>query len=52
MSKGKRHKKRGPSPDRVKIDGDWTEAVKKALQKKRPEEGWPKHHAQKQNKEG
>lgn len=34
--------KRGPKPDRVKIDEDWEEAVKRALKKKRPKDGWPK----------
>lgn len=33
---------RGPAPTRVKIDGDWRDAVKKALAKKKPAEGWPK----------
>lgn len=40
MSDEKR--KRGPDPERVKIEGDWEEAVKKALRKERPKEGWPK----------
>lgn len=40
-AKGKRKSKRGPSPDRVKIKGDWSEAVKKALEKTRPSDGWP-----------
>jgi hypothetical protein len=39
--KRSRTKKRGPPPDRVKIKGDWTEAMKKALEKKRPTGGWP-----------
>jgi hypothetical protein len=39
--------KRGPRPDRVKLDEDWEEAVKKALKKKRPEGGWPKHEQDK-----
>lgn len=34
--------KRGPKPDTVKIEGGWVQAVKKALKKKRPAEGWPK----------
>jgi type I restriction enzyme M protein len=34
--------KTGPEPERVKVDGSWQEAVKKALQKKRPRVGWPK----------
>lgn len=35
-------KRTGPEPDRVKIEGDWEEAVKRALGKKRPPEGWPR----------
>ena len=35
-------KRRGPTPDRVKIDEDWEESMKKALKRKRPEGGWPK----------
>ena len=30
-------KKNGPEPQRVKIEGEWEEAVKKALRKKKPE---------------
>ena len=29
-------KPRGPDPDTLKIEGDWEEAVKKAIRKKRP----------------
>jgi hypothetical protein len=32
----------GPAPERVKLTGDWKKAVKKALDKPRPTEGWPK----------
>ena len=32
----------GPEPDRVKIDLDWEDAIKRALGKKRPPEGWPR----------
>jgi predicted nucleic acid-binding protein len=35
-------KKRGPKPDVLKIEGDWREAIKKSLKKKKPPEGWPK----------
>lgn len=35
-------KKRGPPPDTLKVEGDWRDAVKKALEKKRPASGWPK----------
>jgi hypothetical protein len=34
--------KRGPKPDLLKIDGDWKDAVKKSLAKKKPAAGWPK----------
>jgi hypothetical protein len=34
--------KRGPKPDLLKIDGDWKDAVKKSLAKKKPADGWPK----------
>lgn len=32
----------GPVPETVKIQGNWEDAVKKALTKKKPAEGWPK----------
>lgn len=31
----------GPQPDRLKLNGDWKDAAKKALKKERPPEGWP-----------
>ena len=34
--------KPGPKEDRLVIEGDWKDAVKKALGKKRPVGGWPK----------
>jgi len=34
--------KRGPKEDRLKIPGDWKEAVRRSLTKKKPEGGWPK----------
>lgn len=39
---GTEDKKRGPKAERVKIEGDWEDAIDKALSKKRPKEGWPK----------
>ena len=33
--------KRGPKPDNLKVEGDWEDAMKKALRKKRPKDGWP-----------
>ena len=35
-------KKPGPEADTLKIEGDWEDAIKKALAKKRPATGWPK----------
>jgi hypothetical protein len=32
----------GPKPQLLKIDMDWRDAVKQAIQKKKPQEGWPK----------
>lgn len=34
-------KKPGPEEDRLKIEGDWEDAVAKAMGKPRPEQGWP-----------
>jgi len=33
---------RGPKPDLLKLEGDWRDLMKKALQKKKPADGWPK----------
>jgi hypothetical protein len=40
--KRKKPAKTGPKPEILKIDGNWKEAVKKSLAKKRPATGWPK----------
>jgi hypothetical protein len=34
--------KRGPEPERLKLNGDWKDAIKMSFQKKRPAGGWPK----------
>ena len=34
--------KPGPDAERVKVDKPWGDAVKEALKKKRPKDGWPK----------
>lgn len=44
-TKGKRSSKQatpGPKPDVLKIKGNWKDAVKKSLAKKKPASGWPK----------
>lgn len=40
MAKDRRDKP-GPKPDHLKLEGDWEEAMKKALKKEKPKEGWP-----------
>lgn len=37
----KKQRKRGPEADRVAIEGDWREAVAKAVRMERPTGGWP-----------
>lgn len=37
----KKKSRPGPNPDQLAIEGDWREAVKKALGVERPPEGWP-----------
>lgn len=38
----KKKKPTGPKPYRLKVDGDWDDAMKSAVKKKKPPEGWPK----------
>ena len=35
-------KKPGPKEERVKLDGDWEQLMKKAVDLPKPPEGWPK----------
>jgi hypothetical protein len=37
----------GPPPEVLKIEGDWKDAMKKLISKKRPEGGWPKPETKK-----
>ncbi len=32
----------GPKPELLKVKGNWKQAVKKSLAKKKPPDGWPK----------
>jgi len=32
----------GPEPERLKVEGEWEDAAKRAIEKKRPPGGWPK----------
>jgi hypothetical protein len=34
--------KRGPKEERLKLNGDWRDAIKQSFQVKRPAKGWPK----------
>jgi hypothetical protein len=34
--------KTGPKPDTLKLEGNWEDAMKKSLAKKKPATGWPK----------
>ncbi len=40
--KPRARKNPGPKPEVLKIEGNWKDAIKKALRKKHPKEGWPK----------
>ena len=33
----------GPVPERLKIEGDWKDAMRHSLTVKRPAKGWPSH---------
>lgn len=37
-----KHRNPGPAPEVLKIEGDWKDAMKRLISKKRPERGWPK----------
>jgi hypothetical protein len=38
----KKGKKKGPKPNRLKLDGDWEDIAKRVIQKKKPKGEWPK----------
>lgn len=44
--------KRGPKPERIKLQGDWQNAIGKALKIERPKEGWPQPEKKKAKKKG
>ena len=41
MARKEEPNKPGPKPNHLKIEGDWQEAIKKAVEKKKPKNGWP-----------
>jgi len=51
MPKGKHTSKRGPEPEHVHIEGDWEDAVKKALKKPPPPKPGPSTGKKKPPKE-
>jgi hypothetical protein len=42
MAKKKLSKKPGPAAEVLKLTGNWKDAIKKAMTKKKPPGGWPK----------
>jgi hypothetical protein len=53
MKKARKRKAQpGPTPETLKIEGDWKDAVKKALRKTPPAKGWPKPEPKKKKSEG
>ena len=46
MAKKKPNRKPGPEADRLKIDGDWREAMKKAVRKPKPKDWTEKKSGQ------
>jgi len=42
MTAKKQPAKRGPKAVTLKLEGDWRDAIKKSMAKKKPAAGWPK----------
>lgn len=51
MAKKKPQPKPGPVPEVLKLDGNWKDAMRKSLEKKKPADGWPAP-AQKKSRKG
>ncbi|MEM9347709.1 MAG: hypothetical protein AAGB26_13940 [Planctomycetota bacterium] len=51
MSKDDPKRKPGPNEERLKLDGDWEDAMKQAMEKPRPEGGWPDQGDQEDDEE-
>lgn len=41
---------KGPAPDRLKIDGDWKDAMGKVIRKDKPKGGWPEPEKEEKKK--
>ncbi len=42
-----KRKKPGRNGDRLKLDGDWKDAMRTAVQKPKPADGWPNRATEK-----
>jgi len=40
----------GPQPERLVIEGNWKEAIKKSFKKEQPAKGWPKPEPRKKRR--
>jgi hypothetical protein len=47
VKKPAKPKKRGPKEERLAIQSNWKEGVKRSIQKKKPPDGWPKANIEK-----
>ena len=45
-------RKPGPKPERVKIEGNWEDAIDQALAKEKPKDGWPDHKTREEGDDG
>lgn len=45
----KRKAKPGPEAERLVIEGNWKDAIKKAFKKEKPASGWPKPEPKKKS---
>lgn len=43
-------KKPGPNGDSLKVEGNWKDAITRAVTKKRPADGWPERPVKKRRK--
>jgi hypothetical protein len=43
----KEKKRTGPAPERLKIEGDWMQAIENTLKRAKPTAGWPVPKAKK-----
>jgi hypothetical protein len=51
-AKKKKKANPGPKADRLKIEGDWKDAVRRAIGQPKPASGWPKETKLKSKRKG